>query len=244
MKILVTDDETLARDHLTSLVHQLGEPYRVVGEASNGREALEHCRRETVDLVLMDIQMPGMDGLEAARRIAEMPVPPAVIFTTAHAEHALPAFEVNGAGYLLKPIRLEKLREALEKVTRITRPLLGNEEVQPELWITVRFRGNLERIPFSSIYYFRAESKYVLVRHDGGEALIEDSLKTLEKRFSARVIRVHRNALVVPERLRGLERRPDGGMQLVFDGIDDRLEVSRRHLPGVRRLLRAGASSS
>ena len=238
MRILVADDEALARDHLAGLVRRLGDGYEVVGEAANGREALEHCAREPVDLVLMDIQMPGMDGLEAARRLNEMPVPPAVIFTTAHAEHALPAFEVNGAGYLLKPIRLEKLREALERVTRVTRPLLEKEEIRPELWVTARFRGNLERIPFSSIYFFRAESKYVVVRHQGGEALIEDSLKTLERRFGERVIRVHRNALVVPEKIRGLERRGEGSMQVVFDGIDEGVEVSRRHLPLVRRLLR------
>jgi len=238
MKILVADDEALARDYLASLVRQLGDPYEVVGEVANGSEAVARCEADPVDLVLMDIQMPGMDGLEAARRIAQMPVPPAVIFTTAFAEHALPAFEVNGAGYLLKPIRLEKLKEALEKVTQVTRPLLGREEVRPELWITARFRGNLERIPFSSVYYFRADSKYVLVRHEAGEALIEESLRQLEKRFGERLMRVHRNALVVPERVSGLERRPDGGMVLVFEGIDDRIEVSRRHLPKVRRLLR------
>ena len=214
----------------------------MVGEATNGREAVARCEADPVDLVLMDIQMPGMDGLEAARRIAQMPVPPAVIFTTAYAEHALPAFEVNGAGYLLKPIRPEKLKEALEKVTQVTRPLLGREEIRPELWITARFRGNLEWIPFSSVYYLRAESKCVVVRHEGGEALIEESLKQLEKRFGERLLRVHRNALVVPERIAGLERGPEGSMGLVFDGIDDRIEVSRRHLPQVRRLLRATAS--
>ena len=238
MKILVADDEALARDYLVSLVRQLGEPYEVVGEVANGREAVARCEADPVDLVLMDIRMPGMDGLEAARRIAQMPVPPAVIFTTAFAEHALPAFEVNGAGYLLKPIRPEKLKEALEKVTQVTRPLLGKEEIRPEYWITARFRGNLERIPFSSIYYFRAESKYVLVRHHGGEALIEESLKQLESRFGERLMRVHRNALVVPERVAGLERQPDGAMCLVFADIEERLEVSRRHLPQVRRLLR------
>ncbi|RTZ72671.1 MAG: DNA-binding response regulator [Gammaproteobacteria bacterium] len=242
MKILVADDEALARDYLVSLVRQLGEPYEVAGEAANGREAVARCEADPVDLVLMDIQMPGMDGLEAVRRIAQMPVPPAVIFTTAYAEHALPAFEVNGAGYLLKPIRPEKLKEALEKVTQVTRPLLGREEIRPELWITARFRGNLERIPFSSVYYFRAESKYVVVRHEGGEALIEESLKRLEKRFGERLLRVHRNALVVPERIAGLERGPEGSMVLAFDGIDDRIEVSRRHLPQVRRLLRATAT--
>jgi two-component system response regulator AlgR len=115
---------------------------------------------------------------------------------------------------------------------------LGTGELKPEIWITARFRGNLERIPFSSVHYFRADSKYVLVRHEGGEALIEESLKSLEKRFGKRLQRVHRNALVLPERIAGLERQPDGSMHLCFNGIDDHLEVSRRHLPQVRRLLK------
>jgi len=239
MRILVVDDEAPAREYLVSLVERLGPPYEVAGEAANGEEAVASCERDPVDLVLMDIRMPGMDGLEAARRIARMEVPPAVVFTTAYADHALPAFEVNGAGYLLKPIRPERLKETLEKVTRITRPLLDRPDRSGESWITVRFRGNLERIPLSSIYYFRAEAKYVTVRHEGGEVLIEDSLKTLEKRFEGKVARVHRNALVVVSRLRGLERLPGGKMAVTFSDVEDRLEVSRRHLPAVRRLLRS-----
>ena len=239
MRILVVDDEALARAYLVSLVDDLGPPYEVAGEAANGEEAVARCAEGQVDLVLMDIRMPGMDGLEAARRIATMPVPPAVVFTTAYADHALPAFEANGADYLLKPVRLEKLKAALEKVTRITRPLLGGAEPEGGGSVTVRFRGNLERIPLSAIFYFRAENKYVVVRHEGGEALIEDSLKVLEKRFAGKVVRVHRNALVMPGRIRGLERRPDGGVRLTFAGIDDRVEVSRRHLPQVRQLLKS-----
>ena len=215
----------------------------MVGEATNGREAVARCEADPVDLVLMDIQMPGMDGLEAARRIAQMPVPPAVIFTTAYAEHALPAFEVNGAGYLLKAIRPEKLKEALEKVTQVTRPLLGREEIHARNSGSRRVSGETwsgSPFPRSTIYV--PLSKCVVVRHEGGEALIEESLKQLEKRFGERLLRVHRNALVVPERIAGLERGPEGSMGLVFDGIDDRIEVSRRHLPQVRRLLRATAS--
>ena len=239
MKILVVDDEAPARAYLTKLVGALDEPYQWAGEAANGEEAVEFCRRQPVDLVLMDIQMPGMDGLEAARRIGELELPPAVIFTTAHAEHALPAFEVNGAGYLLKPIRPEKLRQALERVQRLTRPQLQGDTPLPQPSIQVRYRGNLQRIPLSAIHYFKAESKYVVVRHQGGEALIEDSLKKLESRFGDRLLRVHRSALVVAERLMGLERRPDGGMAVVLAGIDDRIEVSRRHLPQVRRVLKS-----
>ncbi len=235
MKILVVDDEAPARAYLADLVRKLGPPWELVGEAADGAAAVERCRAEPVDLVLMDIRMPGMDGLEAARRLSRMEVPPAVIFTTAYAEHALPAFEVKASGYLLKPVRPEKLRRALEEAARPTRPLVEREGTGP--WITVRFRGNLERIPLEEVYYFRADSKYVAVRHSGGEALIEDSLRSLEERFGNRLMRIHRNALVVPERVRGLERGA-GGMAVVFDGIGERLDVSRRHLPAVRRRLR------
>lgn len=238
MKILVVDDEAPARAYLADLVGRLGAPYQVVGAVADGEAAVARCEQEEVDVVLMDIRMPGMDGIEAARRLAALDPPPAVIFTTAYAEHALPAFEANGAGYLLKPIREEKLREALERVVRPTRPLVDREVAGP--WITARFRGNIERIPFSTVHYFRADSKYVMVRHDGGEALIEASLKALERRFGERLLRIHRNALVRPERVKGLVRRLDGRTEVAFDGIDDRLEASRRHLPAVRRMLREG----
>ncbi len=238
MKILVVDDEAPARAYLAGLVGQLGAPYELAGEAANGEEAVARCRQGQVDLVLMDIRMPGMDGLEAARRIAAMPVPPAVVFTTAYADHALPAFEANGAGYLLKPVRPEKLKATLEKVTRPTRPLVEQASPAEEPGVTVRYRGGLEHIPLSEIFYFRAESKYVAVRHQGGEALIEESLKSLEKRLGERVLRVHRNALVVANRVRGLERRADGGACVILEGVEDCVEVSRRHLPRVRQLLR------
>ena len=240
MKILVVDDEALARDYLTDLVKSLDGPWEVIGQAAGGAEAVEWCQKAPVDLVLMDIQMPGMSGLEAARRIAAMPLPPAVIFTTAHADHALEAFDLPAAGYLLKPVRPEKLRQALERVQQPTRPLAGaGEAPAAQPWIAVPGRGGLTRIPLSDIYYFRADHKYVNLRHRGGEALIDQSLRQLEEQLGDRVLRVHRNALVVPEKVTRLERRPGGGAEVGFADIDDRLEVSRRHLPSVRRRLAA-----
>ncbi len=239
MKILVVDDEALARDYLSDLVKSLDGPWEVIGQAAGGAEAVARCRELPVDLVLMDIQMPGMSGLEAARRIAAMPLPPAVIFTTAHADHALEAFDLPAAGYLLKPVRPEKLRQALERVQQPTRPLANAVEApaaaQP--WITVPGRGGLARIPLSDVYYFRADHKYVNLRHRGGEALIDQSLRQLEEQLGERVLRIHRNALVVPDKVTGLLRRPGGGAEVSFADIEDRLEVSRRHLPAVRRRL-------
>ncbi len=237
MKVLVVDDEAPARRYLAGLVKQLGAPYELAGEAANGEEAVNHCLEHPVDVVLMDIRMPGMDGLEAARRIADLPLPPAVIFTTAYEEHALSAFDVRGAGYLLKPVRSEKLKAALEQAARPTR-LTAHDKPESEAGVTVRYRGRLERIPLSSIYYFKADSKYVVVRHEDGDVLIEESLKTLESRFGDQVVRVHRGVLVVPGRLRALEKSAGGNAWLTFNGIEDRVEVSRRHLPVARRLLR------
>ncbi|WP_296805976.1 LytR/AlgR family response regulator transcription factor, partial [Thiolapillus sp.] len=189
-----------------------------------------------VDLVFMDIHMPGMDGLEAAAHISRQEPPPAIIFITAYSEHALDAFEVNAVDYLLKPIRRQKLQAALEKATRLTRPLV-QKEAEAETWLTSRYRGGVQRIALSDVYYFRADSKYVMVRHGGGESLLEDSLVSLEKRFPQELLRIHRSMLVRTAVISGLVKNLDGGVQVVFADIDDRLDVSRRHVPAVRRLL-------
>ncbi len=239
MKLLIVDDEMLARQRLRALLTGLGDAYEVVAEAENGEQAVTLCNEQPVDLVFMDIHMPGMDGLEAAAQIAHQQPPPAVIFTTAYSEHALDAFEVHAVDYLLKPIRREKLQAALDKATRLTRPLSQVDEPQ-EAWLTSRYRGGVQRIALSDVYYFRADSKYVMVRHKRGESLLEDSLVSLEKRFPDQLLRIHRSVLVRRPTLAGLEKTLDGGVQAVFAGIDDRLDISRRHVPAVRRMLREG----
>ncbi len=241
MRILVVDDEALARDRLAAMLTELGEPYQVVGMAANGQEALELFVSQGADLVLMDIRMPGMDGLQAARHLADSHTPPAVIFTTAYEEHALQAFEIQAVDYLLKPVRKVRLQKALQAAQRITLAqleavALTTGRTVPQL--SVSYRGGLRRLPLDQVIYLRAESKYVSVFHAEGELLLEESLKSLESRFSDWFLRIHRNALVARHALLGLEKTAGGVMMVSLRGSDDLLEVSRRHLPEVRRLIR------
>ena len=233
MRVLVVDDEVPARQRLCALLADIGKPYRLVAEAGNGEQALALCDSEPVDLVLMDIRMPGMDGIDAAIRLAARDTPPAVIFVTAFEEHAV--------DYLLKPIRRHRLQAALERAAALTRPQLQAlhtlQRAAPEQ-LSVSYRGGLLRIPLDQVIYFRADQKYVTVCHQGGEALLEDSLKSLEERYGARFLRIHRNALVAAEALVGLEKGADGHSYARLSGTDSLLEISRRHLAEVRRWLR------
>jgi two-component system response regulator AlgR len=240
MKILIVDDEAPARAHLRSLLEEIGSSYEVIGEAASGEEVLAACKSKPVDLVLLDIRMPGMDGLTAAARLSDAERPPAVIFTTAFDEHALDAFEKNAIDYLLKPVRRQRLEKALAKVETLTRPQLQilQELRSEEPVVSASFRGGLLRIPLAEIYYFRAEQKYVVARYREGEALLEESLKSLEERFGDRFLRIHRNALAAKSLLAGLQKELDGRTLVSLKGLDERLEVSRRHLAGVRRFLR------
>ena len=242
MKILIVDDEKPARDRLRRLIDSLNS-YQIVGEAQNGQEALDRCEQYQPEIVLMDIRMPGMDGLEAALQLSHQPNPPAIIFTTAFADHALEAFESHAVDYLLKPVKLERLRQALDTSRQLNRAqmqdTLGEVIQQDEReHICARVRGNLVLIALQDIYYFRAEQKYVTVRHTGGEVLIEEPLKDLEIEFAREFHRVHRNALVRLDKVAGMKNNSDGH-QVFFHDIDDKLEISRRHLSGVRKLLKS-----
>lgn len=241
MKILIVDDEEPARGRLK---HMLGsmEGYDPVGEASNGLQAVERVQTLRPDVVLMDIRMPGMDGMEAARHLAEMDDPPAIIFTTAYSEHALEAFDTHAVGYLVKPIRQERLESALSKVKRLTKTQIAkiNSDTQNSgrSHICARVRGNLELIPVDEVVYFQADQKYITVRHKHGEVLVEDALKNLEIEFEDRLIRVHRNALISHDFITGMEKNSDGRFVVSFRDIKDRLEISRRHVAEVRKFLK------
>lgn len=238
MNILVVDDEKLAREHLKRLLLELGSDYELLAEAANGELAVAACKQQEIDIVLMDIHMPGMDGLDAARVLSDQPLPPAIIFTTAFSEHALSAFDVSAADYLLKPIRKEKLLAALKKAAALKRPQMAVSGAEEAVFLLSSAHGLVQRIQLEDVFYLRADNKYVAARHLGGEALLEESLKSLAGRFSQQLLRVHRNALVNMRHVSGLEKQPGGQLFLTFNGLDDRLEVSRRHQAEVREAIR------
>jgi two-component system response regulator AlgR len=232
LRVLIVDDEPPARERLRSMLVESGE-YDVVGEAGNGAQALEQVDRLTPDIVLLDIRMPGIDGLEVARHLAGLDEPPAVIFTTAFDEYALQAFDSQAVAYLLKPIRAEKLRNALAKAGKLTRPQLQQvasaaREPTHRSHIGARGRDGLKLIPVEEVLCFHADQKYTTVKHQKGEDLIEDSLKTLEEEFAANFVRVHRNALVNTRYLERISRDTSGQHFVYLRGMNEPLEVSRR----------------
>jgi two-component system response regulator AlgR len=240
LRVLVVDDEPLARERLSHLVEELPD-VELAGVAASGEEALLLAGRLKPEVVLLDIRMPGMDGLETAHHLARMPEPPAVIFTTAFEQHALAAFDAQAAGYLLKPVRPDKLKEALERARRPTRAQLARIAEGtggPRTRIAVRARDELRLIPVESILCFIAEQKYTTLRHAAGEELIEESLKALEEEFSARFVRIHRNSLVAIAHVEGLERDADGHHIVRLRG-GGTMAVSRRLATEVAKTLSA-----
>jgi two-component system response regulator AlgR len=242
IRLLIVDDEPPARERLRRMLEELGE-VAVVGEAANGSEALELCARLAPDVVLLDIRMPGMDGIEAARHLAALEEPPAVVFTTAYDEHALEAFEAQAVGYLLKPVRREKLARAVRHAARIASPQLLRLAEQSQLGrrrthICARSGLRLDMIPVEDVLYFAAGQKYVTVRHRGGQGLIEDSLRALDAEFAPDFVRVHRNSLVAARHVSAVERSPDGQYLVRIAVCDDALPVSRRHAAQALRQLR------
>lgn len=242
MHILVVDDEDLARLRLVKMIESL-EGHEVVGEATNGAEALAAIEECDPDIVLMDVRMPGEDGLSAAHAIAELPEPPAVIFCTAYNEYALEAFETLAVGYLLKPVQQEQLVATLakaQKTTKVQKYSLQNEVEEDEnqrKHISAKTRKGLELIPIVNIHCFLADHKYVTVIHDEGETLIDDTLKELEVEFPKKFVRVHRNSLVAIEKIEGMERSSAGQYEIKLKNVSYRPVVSRRHVASVRDLL-------
>jgi two-component system response regulator AlgR len=251
MRIFIVDDETPARERLKELLEDIAAdvPTTVVGEARNGLEALERLPSSGAQVLLLDIRMPGMDGMELARHMAALEVPPAVIFITAHDKHAIEAFELNALDYLLKPVRASRLTVALKKAATSRAP--GREQLAraasaPREYLSVAERQRIVLVPVRDIVFFRAEQKYVTVRTREREHLVEESLVALEREFcvpeaSGPFVRIHRNCLVARKTIRGFERSGGGEeeahWQVVLDGVPERLPVSRRQWPTVRELV-------
>jgi two-component system response regulator AlgR len=216
--------------------------HQVVGQSSNGVDALAKVDELHPDVLLLDVRMPEMDGIQCAEVLTELDHPPAIIFVTASDQHAIEAFKNQAVGYLLKPVNRDDLSAALTRASRLNAAQLNHlraaNEVEPKplarQHITARTHRGMELIPLDSIYYFLADQKYVTVRHTGGEVLIDETLKELEAEFGDRFIRVHRNALLAIPFLEGIEMVATGQYQVRFRGIDERLAVSRRHLPQLK----------
>jgi len=241
LRILVVDDEPLARSRLRTLLGDCQAPMAtLVGEAGNATEAMEHLRRQPVDGLLLDIHMPGADGLALAQALGREPHPPAIVFVTAHAEHAVDAFELEAVDYLTKPVRLERLQAALLKVERHARAKPAQGQPQEEV-LVIQDRGRTERVPVSEIIYFKAELKYITVRTSGRSYILDGSLSELEARHGPLFVRVHRNALVARRAVRALEKHDDPeegeGWAVRLNGIEETLAVSRRQLSAVREAL-------
>jgi two-component system, LytTR family, response regulator AlgR len=249
VNVLIVDDEPPARARLRQLLEEDGR-HAIVGEAQNGQQALELCSQLAPDVVLLDISMPGISGIETARHLDTLDKPPAVIFTTAYDDYAIEAFDARAIGYVLKPVRRERLERALEQAARLgsglLRDVVGPSGVaERRHHVCVRARGELKLIPIPDIDYFLADQKYVRVRHRGGEDLLDDSLKTLEEEFADRFVRIHRGALVAVQKIETLRKTDDGRIEISLRAPDggrdddgDRLVISRRHLAEVRRRIR------
>ena len=246
MKVLIVDDEKPARDRLRQILDD-EDAYDVVGEAANGLEAVELTGRVSPDIVLLDIRMPGMDGIEAAHHLNTMDSPPAVVFTTAYNEYAIDAFEARAIGYVLKPVRRSKLTGALKHATRLIASTLSEAAAEANLdmqrrHVCAHAHGELKLIPVDQVTSFVADQKYVAVDHDNGSDLIDDSLKSLEAEFGDRFVRIHRSALLNVARIDRIERNAEGKSRVVLrddSQVEDKeLIISRRHVAEVKRRLK------
>ncbi len=238
LQVLLVDDEPLARARLRTLLDACREPSaEVAAEAPNAAQAMEWLRRQRFDLLLLDVRMPGMDGLAFAQWLRGLPEPPPVVFVTAHADHAVDAFDVEAVDYLTKPVRQERLQQALHKVER-QQQMARADGAAPREVLLIQDRGLVVRLPVAEVLYLKAELKYVTVRTASRSYILDGSLSELEERHAAHFMRVHRNALVARRALRALEKHDDPeegeGWAVRLDGLAELVAVSRRQLAAVR----------
>lgn len=242
LRVLIVDDEALARARLRTLLAECREPPALVtGEAANAADAMSLLARQRFDVALLDIHLPGADGMQLAAALRDVPAPPAVVFVTAHTDYAVQAFDIAAADYLTKPVRLERLQTALQKVQRLAPQGQAPEPDFDQQWLLISERGRTLRVPVTDVLYLRAELKYVTVRTAAASHVLDGSLSQLEERFAERFVRIHRNALVARHAMRALVRHVDveegEGWAVQLAGADEVLAVSRRQLAAVRAAL-------
>jgi len=247
LRVFIADDEAPARERLRELLADIAAdlPTEVAGEAQNGLETIERLPASGARVLLLDIQMPGMGGLEVARHLVDLPSAPAVVFVTAHDRHAVEAFELNALDFLMKPVRTERLAAALRKAAAAGPPpkqQLAHAARQPRECLSVVERNRIVLVPVREIVFLRAELKYVTLRTRTGEHLIEEPLVGLEVEFAEHFVRVHRNCLVARAAVRGFERAAGSDEEphwnVVLEGVAERLPVSRRQWAAVRALVK------
>ncbi len=233
LRILIVDDEAPARERMARMLSEL-PGFEIAGEAASGQQALSAIEELSPDILLLDISMPGMDGMTLARTLQKGGLQPAVIFCTAYQNQALEAFEAEAVDYLVKPVRAERLAQALEKARRF----IGDRATsEPNAYLKSTVGGKVLLTPVPRVICLLAEDKYTTVVHEKGRTVIDDSLTELETRFPAEFFRIHRNALISTRHLRGLERGDNGTVVAVLSGTDERPEVSRRNVAALRKLL-------
>jgi len=241
MKILIVDDEPLARERLERLAQDIHEEV-TIEQAEHGLDALEKMNANPAEIVLLDIRMPVMDGMETAHHLTRLDPEPAIIFTTAYEEHALQAFEAQAIDYLLKPVKRERLRIALERATRLHSGSL--EKVReadsglPRSHLSATYKGGLRLVATDDVRYFRAEQKYVSACWPDGELILDESLLALEEEFGDRFIRIHRNTLVARHYIDRLDKDDEGQFYLTLKDMDERLPISRRNVSHIRKILK------
>jgi two-component system response regulator AlgR len=239
LNVLIVDDEPLARSRLRTLLGDCKTPQVIFGgEAGNAQQAIDLLGRGAFDVAFLDVRMPGSDGLTLAQALRDLPSPPAVVFVTAHAEHAVTAFELDAVDYLTKPVRLERLQAALQKVERHLASTRNAQDAPPQETLIIQDRGRTERVPLNEVLYLKAELKYITVRTAGKTYILDGSLSELEEKYAVQFMRVHRNALVARHAVRALVKHFDPeegeGWAVRLSGIDELLTVSRRQVSAVR----------
>ncbi|MGB5486526.1 MAG: LytTR family DNA-binding domain-containing protein [Lysobacterales bacterium] len=234
LKILIIDDEAPARNRLRRMLAELPEVY-VTGEAATGQEALKLIPSKLPDVLLLDISMPGLSGMELAKMLQKQGSAPAIIFCTAWSDQAVDAFECDAVDYLVKPVRAERLVLALDKARRF---LARSGSDADGSFLRSTLGSKVRLLPMAEVIYLSSEDKYTMAVYQGGKMVINESLSDLENEYADILVRVHRGALVMKKRIRGLDKNRGGRHLIKLDGCEDRPQVSRRNLPAIRKLIR------